>query len=234
MSIYAIADLHLSLGGSKPMDVFGPEWKDHAEKIRTNWDAAVSDSDLVLVAGDTSWAMRAEEALPDLQYVAERPGRKILVRGNHDYWWKRDNTTKLQKLVDPSITLLHGQPLVFGGVGITGTRGWAKDAWAEWNSEEQNAKIFDRELARLRLGLESLPSGLDLKIAMLHFPPFSANLEPNEFFEAAREHSVDIIVYGHLHIPASAPRLEGDIEGVRLHLVAADNLGFAPKMVVRS
>ncbi|MDO8586542.1 MAG: metallophosphoesterase [Armatimonadota bacterium] len=232
MTIYAIADLHLSLGGAKPMDVFGPEWKDHAERIRRNWDAAVSDSDLVLVPGDISWAMRAEEALPDLRYLADRPGRKILVRGNHDYWWRREKTARLRQMVDPSITLLHGEPLVLDGIGITGTRGWALGSWAEWNSEEQNRKIYDRELDRLKQGLEALPDGLDLKIVMLHFPPFSENLEPNEFLQLAQEYSANILVYGHMHVPASVPRLEGDVGGVQLFLVAADNIGFAPKVIM--
>jgi uncharacterized protein len=232
MSIYAISDLHLSLGGAKPMDVFGPAWKGHERTIARNWDAEVSDSDVVLVAGDTSWAMRGEDAAPDLQYLGERPGRKILVRGNHDYWWKRETTRRLQQTIDSSITLLQGQSLVFGGVGITGTRGWAKDAWAFGGTEEQNLRIFKRELNYLKAGLESLPDGLDLRMVVLHFPPYSASLEPNEFLDLAREHSVDILVYGHLHLPISEKRLEGDVGGVQLHLAAVDSIGFAPKLIV--
>jgi uncharacterized protein len=233
MSIYAISDLHLALGGEKPMDIFGPAWKDHERTIARNWDAEVSDSDIVLVAGDISWAMRADEASADLQYLAERPGRKILVRGNHDYWWKREATRRLQQTVDPSITLLQGQSLDFDGVGITGTRGWATDAWAFGGAYEQNLKIFNRELNYLKVGLESLPDCLDLKIVVLHFPPYSAGLEPNEFLKLAIEHSVDMVVYGHLHLPISETRLEGAIGGVQLHLAAVDSIGFAPKLIVR-
>jgi len=212
------------------MDVFGPSWENHAETIKRNWDAQVLDSDLVLVAGDTSWAMRLNDAMPDLAYLGERPGRKIVVRGNHDYWWKREATRRLQSVVDPSITLLQGQAAVFDGVGITGTRGWAEDA--EGGSEEQNRRILERELRYLEAGLTALPEDLKLRIVVLHFPPYSASLEPNAFLDLAREHSVGIIVYGHLHLPMSERRLEGDVDGVRLHLAAVDSVGFGPSLIV--
>jgi uncharacterized protein len=230
MRIFAISDLHLFLGGEKPMDIFGPAWENHAETIKHNWDAQVSDSDLVLVAGDTSWAMRLNDAMPDLEYLGQRPGRKIVIRGNHDYWWKRESTRRLQGMVDPSITLLQGQALIVDGVGITGTRGWAIDA--EGGTEEQNRKILDRELRYLEAGLAALPASVSLRIVILHFPPYSANLEPNEFLRVAKDHSVDMIVYGHLHLPMSEHRLEGDIDGVRLHLAAVDSIGFEPSLIV--
>lgn len=228
MRIYAISDLHLSLQRPKPMDVFGPAWENHAETIQRNWDNEVSGSDLVLIAGDTSWGMRVDDAIPDLRYVGERRGRKIVVRGNHDYWWKRESTRKLQAIVDPSITLLQGQSLVFDGIGITGTRGWAMDAEG---TEEQNRKIIDRELKYLQAGLAGLPDDVEKRIVILHFPPYTASLEPNEFFNLAREYSVHTIVYGHLHLPMSERRLEGDVDGINLHLAAVDSIGFCPKLI---
>jgi len=124
MSIYAISDLHLSLSGNKPMDIFGEAWRDHARRIAENWDSIVGPNDTVLLAGDHSWALKFEEAKPDLDYIAARPGRKILIRGNHDYWWRREATNRMQRVLPESITLLHGHALVVENVGITGTRGW--------------------------------------------------------------------------------------------------------------
>ena len=213
------------------MGVFGPIWEDHARKIADNWDSVVADSDVTLVAGDTSWAMRLADAAPDLEYLAERPGRKIVIRGNHDYWWKREDTRRTQGLVHPSITLLQGRPLVVGSVGITGTRGWSLDEREDDRTPEQNLRIFNRELSYLRTGLERLPLGLDLKIAALHYPPFDADLQPNEFFRLLIEFEVDILVYGHIHRTTTAWR-EGDVEGVRCYLVAVDNTGFAPRLIV--
>ncbi|MDO8684937.1 MAG: metallophosphoesterase [Armatimonadota bacterium] len=231
MAIYALADTHLSIAVPKPMDIFGPAWRDHAETIRRNWDASVTDSDVIIVAGDISWAMRIEEALPDLLYIAERPGRKILIRGNHDYWWKREQTRKIQNIVHPSITLVQGQPVLLNSLGITGTRGWRMDDITSVENPKANARIFQRELNYLKSGLEGLPKDLDLKIVALHYPPFSTDLEPNEFLKTSQEHSVDILVYGHIHEGVGLA-LEGNIGGVECHLVAVDHIGFAPKLIV--
>ena len=127
MAIYAISDLHLSLASPKPMDIFGPAWVDHPERLRENWDAVVTDADIVLLPGDLSWAMRLSEAKPDLDFVAERPGRKALIRGNHDYWWQRQMTSRIQRIIDRNLTFLQGTSVVMDGAGITGTRGWRVD-----------------------------------------------------------------------------------------------------------
>ena len=124
MSIYAISDLHLSLFTPKPMDIFGPAWEGHAEKIKRTWLETVSESDTVLIPGDLSWAMRLPEAMPDLSFIADLPGRKVLIRGNHDYWWHRKQTAKLQRDIDRNLTFLQGTSTMIGDIGITGTRGW--------------------------------------------------------------------------------------------------------------
>ena len=219
----------MSLSGAKPMGIFGPEWQDHPEKISESWDSLVADSDTVIVAGDISWAMRLGEAAPDLRFLAERPGRKVLVRGNHDYWWKRENTNKIQATLHPSITLLCGTSVVLNEVGITGTRGWRPEEAADLD-QAANRRILERELRYLRAGLDSLPSGLSSKIVALHYPPFGEDQQPNEFFEVLAEHSVDILVYGHIHGAGVAP--EGNVRGVECHLVAVDHTDFSPKLIL--
>jgi uncharacterized protein len=229
MRIFAIADLHLSSADPKPMDVFGPEWKDHSDRIRLGWDHAVASEDMVMVAGDTSWAMRLPEAMPDLEYLAQRPGQKLIVRGNHDYWWKRQNTGRIQRAIDPSLTLLQGHALTFGSLGITGTRGWRTEDATCAGSPEADSRIMQRELQYLRRGLEALPEEVKTKIVILHYPPYSPELEPNEFMQLLQSYSVDITVYGHIH---SGERLEGSVGALQCHLVAADYIGFAPKLIL--
>ncbi|MEN6521510.1 MAG: metallophosphoesterase [Armatimonadota bacterium] len=230
MIIYAIADLHLSFANPKPMDIFGPHWKDHPVKIASNWDEVVTHDDLVLVAGDTSWALKLPDAMPDLEYLAARPGRKILIRGNHDYWWGRQATNKIQRMLDPSITLLQGSSCVADGVGIAGTRGWRLEDCNLEGTAEGDKKIFDRELTYLRRGLESIPEGVSTKIAMLHYPPFDLGLRPNEFSSLLQEYRVDILVYGHIH-KGTGSYLRGDVGGVRYHLASVDHTGFKPVKV---
>lgn len=224
MSIYAISDLHLSLGKEKPMDIFGDVWKDHAAKIAGNWDAMVCDDDTVLLAGDLSWALKLEEAAPDIDYISKRPGKKILIRGNHDYWWRRESTNRIQKTLPESITLMLGRGMVIGNTGITGTRGWR----IEESTETDSQRVIDRELAYLERGLSEIPGSVTKKIVMLHYPPFDADLKPNAFAQVLQDHHVDILVYGHIH---SGAFLEGDVGGVRYHLAAVDHTNFRPLLI---
>ena len=232
------------------MDIFGPAWVNHPEKLRENWDAVVTDADIVLLPGDLSWAMRLPEAKPDLDFVAERPGRKILIRGNHDYWWRREATSRIQREVDRNMFFLQGTSVMIGDVGVAGTRGWRVD-WetegrgdkatggrSEWENggmgereKPQSEKVFARELSYLERGLQSIPESARLRIAMLHFPPFDEQLRPNEFAELLAKHSVDILVYGHVH-RGLGNWLEGDVNGVRYHMVSADVVDFTPRLIV--
>lgn len=223
MAIYAISDLHLSLNGDKPMDVFGDAWKDHHLRIADNWDSTVASEDTVLVCGDHSWAARFDEARADLDYIAARPGAKIMIRGNHDYWWRRESTNRIQSVLADGMRLMHGRGLVVEGTGITGTRGWRVEAEAELDAGDE--KVMKRELMYLERGLAELPADVEKKIVMLHYPPFDADLAPNAFADVLRAHGVDILVYGHIH---SGFKLEGIIDGTRYHLVSVDHTGFAP------
>lgn len=231
MIIFAISDLHLSFAKPKPMDIFGEHWKDHPEKIARNWDGIVSSEDVVLVAGDISWAMKLDEAMPDLEYIARRPGHKFLVRGNHDYWWSRQSTSKIQRMIDPSITLLQGTSAVVGDVGIGGTRGWRLEDYGLEGPAQGDRKIYDRELGYFRRALSSIPPNVRTKVAMLHYPPFDLSLKPNDFREVLEEYRVDILVYGHVHT-GTGSHIEGDVGGIRYFLASVDHTGFKPVPLV--
>jgi predicted phosphohydrolase len=227
MSIYAISDLHLSLSGKKPMDVFGEIWTNHPERIAANWDSMVGPDDTVLLCGDHSWELRFDEAIQDLRWIAARPGRKVMIRGNHDYWWRREATSRIQKQLPESIHLMHGHAIVVEGCGITGTRGWRIEL--EEDPDAGDERVMRRELMYLERGLSEMPPDVEKKIVMLHYPPFNADLEPNEFADVLQAHHVDILVYGHIH---TGYYLEGDAHGVEYRLVSADHTGFKPVRIV--
>lgn len=243
MAIYSISDLHLSFAKPKPMDVFGPVWENHAEKIRQNWDALVSPSDIVLLPGDLSWALRLSEAEPDLDFVRQRPGRKVLTRGNHDFWWQRLVTSRLQKTVDKDMTFLQGTSVVMDEVGITGTRGWRIDrelgarssdeglVAADSTDPGQAAKIYRRELAYLEKGLQSIPDSVETRIAMLHYPPFDEHLEPNEFAHLLTKYAVTHLVYGHIHL-GLGNWIDGEVDRINYRLVSADVVDFVPQLII--
>ena len=226
MQIYAIADLHLSLTSEKPMDVFGEAWRGHAEKLERNWRERVQADDLVLVPGDISWAMQLSAALPDLSFIGDLPGRKILLKGTHDYWWSAIG--RVRSNLPEGIRALQNDSIVEDGIGICGSRGWLCPGSNNFNAEDQ--KIYLRELDRLSLSLASLPA-VETKIAMLHFPPFLDKEKGSGFTERLEEAGVQIVVYGHLHGEANRYAFEGERNGITYHCVAADKLDFAPKRI---
>lgn len=229
MSIYAISDLHLSFSNPKPMDVFGDHWKDHHIKIIYNWDKYISDDDTVLLCGDHSWAIDIYDAAEDIDFICQRPGKKILIRGNHDYWWRRASTNKIQKQICSSITLLQGRYVVVDNIAIAGTRGWRLGEYDDREDSSDTHKIFNRELSYLEKALQDIPSNVDKKIVMLHYPPFNDDLQFNEFDELIRAYKADIVVYGHLH---SGRYINGKVNGVTYLLTSADFLDFMPVLVV--
>ncbi len=226
MQIYAIADLHLSLTSEKPMDVFGEAWRGHAEKLERNWRERVQADDLVLVPGDISWAMQLSAALPDLSFIGNLPGRKILLKGNHDYWWSAIG--RVRSNLPEGMRALQNDSIVEDGIGICGSRGWLCPGSNNFNAEDQ--KIYLRELDRLSLSLASLPA-VETKIAMLHFPPFLDKEKGSGFTERMEDAGVQIVVYGHLHGEANRYAFEGERNGITYHCVAADKLDFAPKRI---
>jgi len=222
--IFAIADLHLSFGVGKPMSVFGDAWADHTDRLTASWKRVVGAQDTVLIAGDISWAMREEEVRPDLEFIAKLPGRKVLLKGNHDYWWS--TRKKVLELASADCEVLQTNAILLPQAAIVGARGWHLPTSPQFTADDE--RILAREVVRLRLSLdEGLRSGLPL-IAMMHYPPLHDALENTAFTELLESYGVRVCVYGHLHGTAHRSRVEGVVRGIHYHLVAADFLNFEP------
>jgi len=206
------------------MDMFGQLWHRHWEKVEKNWKARVEPDDLVLLPGDHSWAMRMDEAREDLDFISALPGRKVLVRGNHDYWWQ--GVKKIRQAF-PGLHFLQNDSLVFEGVGLCGTRGWNLPG-ADGFSHPHDEKIYRRELERLKLSIRSLPKDVEHRIAMLHYPPLMPRQTRTEVTEILEESGIEVCVYGHLHLTKGVRPFEGELRGVRYHLVSCDHLRFDP------
>lgn len=228
MRVFAIADPHLSRAEPKPMDVFGGNWRGHPELFFARWREVIGKDDLVLIPGDISWAMRLEEALHDLGDIAALPGEKVLLRGNHDYWWP--SISKLRAALPRGMHALQNDALAVSGVVIAGTRGWLTPGSYGFGPEDE--KIYLRELERLRLSLaaaEKLPG--EAFVVMLHYPPTNAQLEPSGFTELIRAAQPDALVFGHVHGEVEGALLP-DLGPTKVHFVAADALRFRPKLVL--
>ncbi len=227
MSLFAIADLHIS-GGDKPMDVFGSHWENHFERISDAWRAMISDDDLVLLPGDLSWEMRLEEAKAHLELIGALPGTKVILRGNHDYWWSAIG--RVRDALPEKMYAVQNDALLLGGVRVCGTRGWLLPGDGT-NADDR--KIYERELLRLEMSLKkasALDSGAPL-VAMLHFPP-RMQAEPDTAFTRLLEaYHVQHVLYGHLHGPSTRLGFNGEHNGVAYHLVSCDSLGFTPKQI---
>ena len=225
MSIFAIADLHLSLGIGKPMDIFGDNWINHEEKIKKNWLEKVKEDDLVLIPGDFSWAMYLEESLEDFKFINNLPGKKLLLKGNHDYWW--NTLTKIRKFLDENniknIDFLHNNSYFFEDKIIAGTRGWSEQ-------EEQAEKIIKRENYRLKLSLQDgvQKYGKDKEIIVcMHYPPFNSyNDTELDFIKTMKSFNVKQCVYGHIHGEAHKEAKQGLIDNIKIQMVSSDYLNF--------
>ena len=229
MKIYGISDLHLPGGEDKPMDIFGPEWQDHPRRIKLEWRNSVGEHDIVLSPGDLSWAMHLHDARADLEYLGSLPGTTILVKGNHDLWWK--SISQLRQILSPNVYALQNDfhPLP-GNLAICGTRGWKCPGAGDFT--EADERIYFREIARLELSLEAaIKAQYKPYIVMLHYPPTDDEHQPSGFTEAMEEAGVKYCVYGHLHGYAQKQALEGERYGIHYHLVAADAIGFRPKLI---
>lgn len=224
MAIWAIADLHLSFNENKPMDIFGENWKNHEKKIKQDWLSKVTDNDTVLLPGDFSWSMYLEDTVKDFEYIDQLPGKKILLKGNHDYWWT--TVTKMRKFLEEqgfkNIDFLHNNSFEYEGVIIAGTKGWAL------SGEEYDEKLVQREMLRLELSIEDgiKKYGDDKEVIVcMHYPPTTKNGEMN-FINIMKKYNVKRCYYGHLHSTAIQGAVEGEFYGVGLKLVSADGLDF--------
>jgi uncharacterized protein len=232
MALFAISDLHLAIGVNKPMDVFGPEWADYMTRLRQNWLDAVGETDTVLMPGDFSWATYLPEALPDFQWLHALPGKKILTKGNHDYWWTTRSKLDAFLLGNglSSIRILHNDAILAEDWAICGTRGWTSPGDEDFSAEDR--KIYERELQRLLLSLQAAEHlGARRRMVLLHYPPFNARREPGGFVALMQAHGVQGCLYGHLHGRGRYAAIQGELDGIRYQLVAADNLQFRPMPV---
>ncbi|MBM7582042.1 putative phosphohydrolase [Caldicoprobacter guelmensis] len=227
MKVFAIGDLHLSEANPKPMDVFGEHWFQHWERIKYNWISKVGPEDVVLIPGDISWAMKLEEAKPDLESIGQLPGRKIIIRGNHDYWWS--SISKVRKMLPDNMFAIQNDSIFFEGIAFCGTRGWTVLEARE--DVQHDIKIFNRELNRLKLSLDSAKGAREI-VVMLHYPPFDERGNENDMAKLIRQYPVKHVVFGHLHGASLSSAVEGYMDGVTYHLVSCDYLNFDLKLIM--
>lgn len=230
MRVFAIGDMHLEGGTGKTMDRFGEHWRDHDKKIFESWESIGLSDDLLLVCGDSSWAMRISDAMNDLVRIGNMTGQKIILKGNHDYWWS--TASKLTKVLDPSLRPLNGNSVVVNRVAIAATRGWVCPNDSHF--QEHDRKIYEREVARLRTALSSLEAskGLyDSLVVALHYPPTNSLHEASGFTELIDQYGADVCVYGHLHGDDIKTALTARHGSTEYHVVSADAVNFTPKQV---
>jgi predicted phosphohydrolase len=224
MKIYAISDLHLNNSTNKPMDIFGEQWIGHWDKIKVDWNSKVTEDDIVLVAGDISWAMSLSDAMVDLISIGELKGHKFLIRGNHDYWWS--SYSKITKQAPDGISFLQNNAIKLDKYIICGTRGWTVPE-DENNYPVEDKKIFDRELIRLSMCLESAKklqtSGEEI-IVMMHYPPFNSNFADSEFTKLIDKYNIKKVIYGHLHGNKSRYKLVVNKHSTDYYLTSCDIL----------
>ncbi|GHF28826.1 hypothetical protein HNQ07_000941 [Deinococcus metalli] len=230
MRVYAIADLHLATVTPKPMTVFGPQWAGHPDVIYERWRETVRDDDVVLLPGDLSWAMRLPEAIQDLATVAALPGTKVLLRGNHDYWWP--TAGKLRSALPPGMLAVVNDAVRVGNVVVCGTRGWLTPGHDPLGAEDE--RLLAREAQRLELSVQAamrLRQPGDHLLMMLHYPPATPPYPANPLTRVIDTARPELIVYGHLHgVPVE--RSMRHVGGIPAHLVAADVLKFTPRLLL--
>ena len=229
MALYTIGDLHLSLSVNKPMDIFGTKWKNHAERLRENF-AALTEGDVCVLCGDSSWGMTLEESREDFAFIDALPGRKIILKGNHDYWW-----TTAKKMKDffeangfHSIEILNNNCFPYGeNYAVCGTRGWF---FEEERGGEHDKKIMNREILRLKASLDA--AGDKEKLAFLHYPPLYQNYRCEEIIRLLQDYGVKLCCYGHIHAKGCQYAFNGWSGRTEYKLVSADFLDFAPKKII--
>ena len=228
MALYAMGDLHLCLGAPKPMDIFGGAWVGYMDKLKAGV-AGITPEDTTILLGDLSWALDMEHAVEDFAWINEIPGRKIILKGNHDYWWS--TVAKFKKFCDANgftdLHLLNNNHFEYEDWAICGTRGWF---FEEERHGAHDEKVFKRELCRLEASLKS--AGEKKKMVFLHYPPRYKGYECREILDLFEQYGVRRCYYGHLHGGSQKLAMEGLWDGVEYRLVAADYIGFQPQTVI--
>ena len=220
MKVFSISDLHLSINNPKPMNIFGEVWEGYLENIAASWLENVSEEDVVLIAGDVSWAMKMDEVKPDLDYIARFPGKKVIIKGNHDYWWS--SVSALRAILPPDMYALQNDAVKIGNAVICGSRGWL---CPEDCLTDADKKIYARELIRMQLSLEcaaKLRQESDRLIVMTHYPPFNFRQEDSPMTELFERYKADAVVYGHLHGKSVRAISQFDKRGIKYYLTSCD------------
>jgi len=227
MALYAMGDTHLSLGVNKPMDVFGGAWSGYLDKL-TEGLSVLTDTDTLLIAGDVSWGMSLEEAAPDFAWLDAWPGTKILMKGNHDYWW--NTAAKMTRFFEEkgfsTLKILHNNCWFYDDTALCGTRGW----FYEEEKEGQNQKVFLRELQRLETSLKA--AGEREKLCFLHYPPFYTGYTCQPILDLLEQYRVKACYYGHLHGGSHRLAIQGRWGSVEYHMISADYLNFSPEKIL--
>lgn len=246
-SIWAIADLHLSFGTpNKEMDIFGVRWVRHAERLKENWTRIVKPEDLVLIPGDISWGMTPEAAKPDLEWIHALPGTKVMVKGNHDYWWT--SLKKLENILPPSIHLIQNNSFTWNSIGFAGTRLWDNiqfnfDSYIDYSPRlteniakeedhpEETQKIYHRELLRLENSLKALSKNCTYRIALVHYPPVSPILQESPASSLLEKYQINACVFGHIHSMKQDRPIFGVLNHINYIFTACDYLNCTPTLV---
>lgn len=230
MKVFAISDLHLSFGSDKPMDIFGAHWEDHPERLKEAWTRSVSEEDVVLIPGDISWAMKLHEAEADLLFVHALPGTKVIIKGNHDYWWA--SVSKVKQALPASIIPLQNTAVRFGEVGIAGSRLWIDPDLSLEDATDEDRRLFHRELGRFSLSLKDMPHDVEVRIVMTHFPPIALDGRVGRAVQAATDFGCHTWVFGHMHLGTmDYDGFNRTIGSTRYEFVSADYLEFRPKLI---
>lgn len=228
MALFAIADLHLSLGEDKPMDIFNG-WQNYTQRLENNWGSIVSANDTVVIAGDISWAMRLHEAREDFNFINNLPGKKIILKGNHDYWW--ETKTKIERFLNENqyntISILNNCSYTVDEIAVCGTRGWFYDI-----QKSSDKKIIMREAGKLRSSIDcAKETGLE-PVVFLHYPPVYNSMECDEIMEVLIQNDIRRCYYGHIHGKnASKKVVIGMYKGIDFQLISCDYLAFTPLLI---
>ena len=227
MSLYVIGDLHLSLGSNKPMDIFGPKWENYTDKIANEFSQLIPE-DTIVLCGDTSWAMSLEEARSDFAFIDSLPGRKIILKGNHDYWWT--TASKMDKYIKAegfnTLLFLHNNSYSYDGISICGSRGWF---FEEETDNEHDIKMINREVLRLKKSLSEAEN--EEKIVFLHYPPVYRDYVCKEIINVMTEYGVKKCYYGHIHGYGHKNAYTGNYMGIEFRMISADFIGFKPEKI---
>ncbi len=222
--VYAISDLHLSINSPKPMDIFGENWDNYVERIVKSWNRKVKDDDIVLIAGDISWAMNLRDAQLDIDFISQLKGNKVIIKGNHDYWWH--SVSALRSILPDHFYAVQNDAIKIGKYIICGSRGWVVPDDGKFKTEEDE-KLYKREVIRMELSLKmanDLRENGDTVIVMTHYPPYNAKFQTNAMTELFEKYSVNKVVYGHLHTSDHRHKLKFVRHKIQYYLTSCDQI----------